>query len=145
MGRFDEFLDEFLFMAKSAADAAGKKTGEVVEASKLKYQVKQTEWDLEKVYAKLGAIVYESKRSDEDFSESISLALGEIDELKLKLGNIEDTLKTYRKTKKCVKCDQDNDSDSAYCARCGSPLNDGPIPAGAPVENDASGDDFVGQ
>lgn len=140
MGRFDEFLDEFVFMAKSAADAASKKTGEVVEVSKLKYQVKQTEWDLEKAYAKLGAIVYESKRSDEDFSDAVLLATGEIDDLKARMSDIEDALRAYRKAKKCEKCSYDNEAGAAYCTRCGSPLEGDPIHSEPPAENGVPGE-----
>ena len=132
MSRLDEFVDEFVFIAKSAAGVASKKTGEVVEISKLKYQIKQAEWDIEKAYAKLGAIVYESKRSDEDFSGAILLATGEIDDVNLRIDNLEEKLRAFKKVKKCAKCDKDNDIASAYCARCGSPLCD-EQPCGEPA------------
>lgn len=127
MSMFDEFIDEFVFMAKNAADAASKKTGEVVETGKLKYQQKQSEWDLEKAYAKLGAIYYESKHSDEDLTDAILLATSEINELKAKIDRIEDSLRSYRKVKKCEKCGKDNDAGAQYCSRCGSPLGDEPL------------------
>ncbi len=129
MSKFDEFIDEFVFMAKNAADVASKKTGVVVETGKLKYQIKQSEWDLEKAYAKLGAIFYESKRSSEDFSDAILLATSEIDDLKLKASRLEEALRAYRKVKKCTKCEQDNDTSAAFCVRCGAPLADEPIQA----------------
>lgn len=128
MSKFDEFIDEFVFMAKNAADVASKKTGEVVEVGKIKYQIKQAEWDLEKAYTKLGAIYYESKHSNEDFSEAVSLAINEIDDFKLKITHFEETLRTYRKVKKCAKCGQDSDVSAAFCVHCGAPLGDDPIP-----------------
>lgn len=129
MSRFDEFIDEFVFMAKSAADVASKKTGEVVEISKLKYQIKQAEWDLERAYAKLGAIAYESKRSNEDFNDAVVLATGEIDDLKLKIAGYEEALRAYRKVKKCSKCEYDNDVSAIYCVRCGLLLDNTETPA----------------
>lgn len=138
MSKFDDFIDEFVFMAKNAAGVASKKTEEVVEISKLKYQIKQAEWDLEKAYAKLGAIVYESKRSSEDFSDAILLATSEIDDLKQKAAHMEDTLRTYRKVKKCAKCGQDSDSSAAFCVHCGAPLEDDPIPVEVEVEPDSA-------
>lgn len=127
MSKFDEFVDEFVFMAKNAADIASKKTGEVVETGRLKYQIKQTEWDLEKAYAKLGAIFYESKRSNEDFSDAVTLAIKEIDDLKLKITHVEETLRTYRKVKKCSKCNQECEMSASFCVHCGAPLADEPI------------------
>lgn len=136
MSRFDDFVDEFVFMAKNAADAASKKTGEVVEISKLRYQIRQTEWDIEKAYAKLGAIIYESKRSAEDFTDAILLATGEIDDLKLKRDQFEAKLRTYRKVQKCAKCEKENDMSASYCARCGS-LLDGAVAAAGPGYEEA--------
>lgn len=129
MSKFDEFIDEFVFMARNAADVASKKTGEVVETGKIKYQIKQAEWDLEKAYTKLGAIYYESKNSKEDFSDAITLAIDEIDNLKLKLTRLEETLRTYRKVKKCPKCGSDSDISASFCVGCGTPLADEPIAA----------------
>ena len=127
MSRLNEFVDEFIFMAKSAADVASKKTGEVVESSKLKYQVKQTEWDIEKAYAKLGAIVYESKRSSEDLSDVISISVAEIDDLNLKLDLLEEKLRAYKNVNKCLACGKDNDANLAFCGYCGKPLDPAPI------------------
>lgn len=128
MSKFDEFVDEFVFMAKNAADVASKKTGEYVETGKMKIQVKQSEWDLEKAYAKLGAIFYESKRSSEDFSGAITLAINEIDDLKEKIVHIEETLRAYRKVKKCTKCGQECEMTASFCVHCGAPVADEPIP-----------------
>ena len=127
MSRLNEFVDEFIFMAKSAADVASKKTGEVVEISKLKYQVKQAEWDIEKAYAKLGAIVYESKRSAEDLSDVISISVAEVDDLNLKLDLLEEKLRAYKNVTKCASCGKDNDTDLAFCGHCGKPLAKAPI------------------
>ena len=139
MSRFDEFVDEFVFMAKNAADVASKKTGEVVEIGKLKYQQKQAEWDLEKAYAKLGAIYYESQNSHEDFKDAIFLAGSEIDELKEKIKQTEESIRAYRKLQRCDKCGADNEVNALFCSRCGSPVSDAPIDATPPAEPDKAG------
>jgi hypothetical protein len=123
MNKFEGFIDEVLFMAKNAADVASKKTGEVVEIGRLRYQIKQAEWDLEKAYAKLGAIAYQSKRGDEDLGEALDLALQEIDDLKKKSAEMEEALLAYKKVKKCEKCGQENESNALYCIKCGAPLD----------------------
>lgn len=140
MSKFDEFIDEFVFMAKNAAGAASKKTNEVFEISKLKYQMKQVEWDIEKAYAKLGAIVYESKRSNDDFADAILLATSEIDDLKLKLDSFEESLQSQRRVKKCEHCDKSNDASAFYCAYCGSPLEAAAVPEEEAPEADESGE-----
>lgn len=124
MSKFDEMLEEFLFKARNVADVAGKKTSEVVESGKLRYQAKQLEWDIEKTYAKLGAIVYESKRSTENFEEIISLAVSEIDALKERLEDLEGKLRTVKRVVKCESCGKENDLSARFCARCGSALEE---------------------
>lgn len=122
MSRFDEFVDEFVFMAKNAADVATKKTGEVVEVSKIRYQMKQVEWEIEKAYAKLGAIVYEAKKSTDNFDEVTQLAISEIDDLKERYDNLAEKMRMYKNVVKCPGCGRENDIADSFCSRCGSPL-----------------------
>ena len=122
MSRIDEFVDEFVFMAKNAADVASKKTGEVVESSKVRYQMKQLEWEIEKAYAKLGAIVYESRKSTEPFEEIIQLAVSEIDDLKERYHTYSEKLRAFKNVVLCPACGRENELHFSYCARCGAPL-----------------------
>jgi len=124
MSKFEEIFDDFLYKAKSVADVAGKKTGEVVGYNKLKYQVKQTQWDIEKAYAKLGAFVYESRKSEEDFTDLIALAISEIDLLGEKQENLEKQILACKKVIKCTSCGRENDLSNSYCSRCGNSLDD---------------------
>ncbi|MDR2933421.1 MAG: hypothetical protein LBV27_09990 [Oscillospiraceae bacterium] len=111
MSKFDEILDDVIYKAKVAADVAGKKTNEVVEFGKLKYKAKQVSWDIEKAYAKLGALVYEARKSDESFDEIIMLAVEELDKLNERLDRLEDKL-AYMKTD-----DYKNQREAARTAR----------------------------
>jgi hypothetical protein len=92
MSKFDELLDDVILKAKEVADIAGKKTNEAIEFGKLKYKAKSTAWDIEKAHAKLGAIVYESKKSGEDFGDAVKLAIDELDVLNAKLDDLEERI-----------------------------------------------------
>jgi uncharacterized protein with PIN domain len=120
---FEELFEEIMSRAKTVADTAGKKTGEVVDMGKLRYQIKQTEWDIEKTYAKLGAIVYESRQSHENFDEVIDLAISEIDALNERQAELEERLRTYKKVSRCPGCGKENDLNSTYCSRCGTSID----------------------
>ncbi len=122
MSLFEELFDEFMDKAKIVADTATRKTGEVVDMGKLKYEIKQTQWDIEKTYAKLGAIVYESRKSSENYDEVIELAISEIDSLCNKLQELEQRLRAYKKVIKCENCGKENDKNFLFCSRCGSKL-----------------------
>lgn len=144
MSKFDEFVDEFVYMAKNAADVATKKTGEVVEIGKLRYQMKQIQWEIEKSYAKLGAVVYESKKNDEDFSEMIGLAMSEIDDLLEKMDELGDKLRSFKRVVKCPSCARENENGAMFCSRCGEPLikeyPPSEEPAGEPMEEETTGE-----
>lgn len=124
MSKFEELFDDIVYKAKNVADVAGKKTGDVVNFSKLKYQVKQTQWDIEKAYSKLGAFVYESRKSDEDFTDLIELAINEVDLLCERMEHLELQIRTRRNVVKCASCGKENDDANCFCARCGSSLEE---------------------
>ena len=110
MARFDELFDEVFEKAKYAADAAGKKTSEMVEVGKLKYKAKQISWEIERTYSKLGVIVYEAKKSGGEYDTVIDAAVEEIDALNKRLDELEEKVRQVRKadTKRPV-----NDSEEA--------------------------------
>lgn len=115
-----DFLDDMLYKAKNVADVASKKTGDAWEAGKLRYLIKQTDFDMEKAYSKLGAIYYESRKSDEDFSDAVGMAVEEIDILAERLEELNEKLRTYKKVLKCKNCGKENEQGSVFCNRCGS-------------------------
>ena len=55
-------LNSLLDKAISVANVAGKKTEEMVEASKLKLQEVSVNADLQDCYEKIGSLVYRSKK-----------------------------------------------------------------------------------
>ncbi|WRS28240.1 zinc ribbon domain-containing protein [Oscillospiraceae bacterium MB08-C2-2] len=126
MSKLEEFMDDVLFGAKWAADVAGKKTTEVVEVSKLKYQAKQITWDIERAYAKLGAIVYEAQKSKEDFGELVDVAVAEVDKLRKRLAEVEKKILDFKNICRCENCGKYNEESAFYCARCGTQLKEEP-------------------
>jgi len=139
MSKFDELFDELMWKARSAADVASQKTNEVMEFSKLKYQLKQAQWDIEKAYSKLGAFVYESKKSGEDFADLINLATSEIDMLVEKVEELERQILACKKVLKCSSCGKENPRESLFCSRCGANLDHGvrPEPEEEPIVAEA--------
>jgi len=122
MSILEGLLDEFKDKAKNVYGTASKMTGEVVDMGKIRYQIKQTQWEIDKTYTKLGAIVYESRKGAENLEDVITLAVAEIDAYNEKLEELERRLRTYKKVSKCPACGKENDVDFAFCARCGTAL-----------------------
>ena len=123
MSKFEELMDELMIKAREAAGVATKKTGEVVEIGRLSYQIKQTQWDVEKLHARLGSIVYEARKNpEENYDEVIDLAVNEIDLLNAKIKDLEERLRACKGVSKCPVCGKENDLSHVFCSRCGAVL-----------------------
>lgn len=85
MSDFDNFVDNLLSSVKRGVNFAGKKTNEVAGMGKLKYEEKNLKRDITKAYTKLGALVYESKHTEEDLSAVINVTIDEITRLNIEL------------------------------------------------------------
>ena len=118
MSKFDSLLNK----AKAFADVAGKKTGELVEVSKLKLEVVQVNSDIQKAYERLGNIVYEQEKTGADNKDLIALCISEIDGLLSELSDLNAKINEAKNTVKCMNCGAENPEGSLYCARCGSAL-----------------------
>jgi len=122
MSKFEELFDEFKDKAKTVYGTASKVTSDVVDMSKVRYQIKQTQWEIEKTYAKLGAVAYDMHKGSEDMQEIKALAIAEIDDLNEKLDELEKRLRAYKRVSKCPSCNRENDVDFSFCSRCGAEL-----------------------
>ena len=69
------FMDKVLDTARSAANAASEKAGEVYEIGKLKLQLSGLNSDLEKAYAQLGRLEYDAKKNGMTTACSLTPAL----------------------------------------------------------------------
>ena len=81
-------LDDLISSAKNLVDIAGKKTDNVVEISKLKYQSVQMSAELKSLYEKLGNAVYTMVKSNFDNKELMDSLIEEIDSLKAKIDDV---------------------------------------------------------
>ena len=134
MSRFDDLLPK----AKTVANAAGKKTGELVEVSKLKLEAVQINSDIQKAYERLGSVVYEQEKTGADNNDLIALCVSEIDGLLVELSDLNAKINEAKNTVKCMSCGAENPEGSLYC---GSALNQveytSPVTVQAPVEEAA--------
>ncbi len=116
-------FDDFLGKAKDVADAAGKKTGELVEISKLKLQCVKLNSAIKERYEKLGSAVYSMKKSDYENPELISSMVEEITELLDKLNETSEKIADIKNISICSCCGAKNPPENVYCAKCGSKLD----------------------
>lgn len=120
MGTFDDIM----LKAKEIADIAGKKTGEVLNYSKLKVGMCNTTSDLNKAYQRLGAIVYDMTKNDLQEPELVDRCIDEIDMLKSRCDEIRDQMAEMKDHRICPTCGYKCSTEAKFCPSCGSPMDD---------------------
>ncbi|MCL2014304.1 MAG: zinc ribbon domain-containing protein [Oscillospiraceae bacterium] len=123
MAVFEDILEK----AKEITYTAGKKTGEIYEVSKLKWQVMQVNNEVKAIYEKLGSSVYGMVKADYENPDLVASIVKEIDILLEKLNIINEKIAKLQKINLCNQCGSKNPVDYAYCFKCGTKLqNDFP-------------------
>lgn len=117
-------FDNFINKAKDVASVAGRKTEEAIEVSKLKMQRSSLKGEGEKLKTKLGSIVYQSKKSQLDYSDQIDDCIKEIDEVLAQIERLDTEINECLDMKKCPNCQVSCNKKSVYCQSCGQKLDD---------------------
>ncbi len=104
------------------AESAGKKAGDMVELTKMKMQVSQYKSELSKAHEKLGAMVYNMMKEDEEDTSAISVCIDEIDYILDKIQEAEEKVKELRKVTCCQSCGGEISSDVCFCPKCGAKI-----------------------
>ena len=112
-------FNAILGKVKNWANAAGKKTEEVVEASKLKLQIVSLNGEISKAYEELGTMVYHAAKNNEPVGEEMDSVMEKIDALLEKLAALEGKVVEIKKVRTCGNCGANCPSDAHFCSRCG--------------------------
>lgn len=115
-------VDQLLNQAKELADAAGKKAGETLEVSKLKFENFKINSQIQKAYEKLGSFVYKMHKNGEENQELIDVCMEEIDDLYAQLALNEEKINESRRRSKCPVCGTLNALEALYCMKCGEKM-----------------------
>ncbi len=115
-------IEDIFGKAKQAASAAGKKTEELVEISKLKLSAMQVNTDIKALYEKLGSAVYSMQKAHYENPELVASLVEEIDDKRGDLKKIRDKIAVLQKAKECPCCQTKNPKEAYYCQKCGSKL-----------------------
>lgn len=115
-------IDEAVSKAKTAADFTAKKASELVEITKANLKIMDTQNTIDKAYQEIGKMVFEASKGNGEFSEEIDEKIAVIDELKLKLAELKDTVATLKGIIRCTSCGKENANENTFCGGCGANL-----------------------
>lgn len=115
-------LDGIFNRARDIASDLGQKANDVVEVSKLKLSVVSLGSDIDKVYQKLGLMVYEMAKSGSENRGLIDGCVAEIDALKASLDEVNAKIDEMKNVRRCDSCGNAVDIAAQFCPMCGSLL-----------------------
>ena len=117
-----DFFDDVVNKAKEAIDVASKKTGEVVNTQKQKFDIASLENKRAKDFAVLGEIYYNTIKDGEAQDENISELVLSIKEKSEKIEKLKAEVNSAKNKRICPKCGAAIEQTSNYCNACGEKL-----------------------
>ncbi len=117
-------LDDVVINAKSAAEAVGKKAGQLMDASKLRINAAELNAEISKRYEALGEYIYETCR--EKLAEDAEAVgkMAEIDELKAQHAAVSKELSDKQNKVVCPNCGKQSSNSAQFCSNCGAKLGE---------------------
>lgn len=115
-------IDDVVINAKSAAEAVGRKAGQLVDVSKLRISAAEVNSEISKRYETLGQYVYDSCREALAADPEAVGKMAEIDELKAQAAAIAKELNDKQNKVACPGCGKQCSNTAAFCSFCGTKL-----------------------
>ena len=117
-----EFFDQVKKTAADVAQKVAKKSNELVEVSKIKYEIYDLNADIKKLYAEIGKQVYAQMKDSDALPEDVMMKC-EIIEAKLaKIEALKRKEKNLKQQITCPVCHRECGKDDAVCPYCGADL-----------------------
>ena len=117
-----DFFDDMVSKAKEAIDVASKKTGEVVNTQKQKFDIASLESKRAKDFTVLGEIYYNKIKDGEIGDQNISELVLSIKEKSDKIDKLKAEINSAKNKRICPKCGAAIEQISNYCNACGEKL-----------------------
>jgi len=110
--------------AGRAAEATGKKAGEVVEQTKLNLHIIDLESEINDLYKDIGRLVYASKNDTVIDTSEIEEKILRIDEKREEIEQARAKIDMLKRTRKCPNpdCGRKCSKEDKFCPSCGAVL-----------------------
>lgn len=113
-------MDNIFSDIKSTMGNAVKKSGELLEITKVKISIGETKTKLDEKYKELGEKIYTAKKEETDLTSDFEAIIWQIDELYEVLKNQELKLASLKNEKMCSNCNKNNIDTAVFCSHCGT-------------------------
>lgn len=117
-----DFMDNVKRVAAETAQAAVKKSGELVETAKIKYAIFDLKNEIRKTYEEIGAEVYRQYSEGAESSESLRQKCLRVDTLNYEIAQQSRKLGDLKNAVECARCGKTCKIEMEYCPYCGCRL-----------------------
>ncbi|MEN6315389.1 MAG: zinc-ribbon domain-containing protein [Clostridiaceae bacterium] len=112
-------LDNITRKVSDTAKAAAKKSGSVVEVTRLNMSISTEEEKIRKIYTDMGKQLYEDYAQGKIVGEKLQDYCIRIDEIIANIDEMRGKILELRNVKACPNCGIELDIDMEYCYKCG--------------------------
>jgi hypothetical protein len=112
-------FDKFTSKVSDTAKAAARKSGELVEVTKLNAAINQESEKIEKGYKAIGKIIFEKYTNGNKFTDDIKAICDEIDEINSSIQGMRDRVNDLKNIILCKNCGNELEEETIYCPKCG--------------------------
>ena len=134
----DELFDRIKGGASKAKDSAeriakevAKRTSNAITHTKLNFAANEAQGKVKDIYREIGKSMYKRYLDGADYEESFSDSFKQLDKLFEEIEMLNAKIAELKNSLKCPECGAYNSSDSEYCSKCGSH-----------IEQDAADEEF---
>lgn len=117
-----DFFDNAIIKAKDAIDIASKKTSEVVNAGKQKFDIASLENKRSKDFAALGEIYFNLIKDNEIEDIATKELVDAINDKNKKIAIAKQEINNMKNKRTCPNCSAAIAQDAIYCSSCGAKL-----------------------
>lgn len=113
------FFDNFGKRVGEAAQAVTKKSGDLVEVTKLNMSISAEEEKIKKTYEKLGELVYSKFDSGDEIDPNFIELCDNIRLYQNTVNGFKTKIMELKNVKPCTKCGTELEKDVLFCPKCG--------------------------
>ncbi len=119
-----DFIDNAVVKAKEVFDVAYKKTSEVVNTQKQKFDIASLENKRAKDFEKIGKIYFEAINDTEIEDESLKELVNSVKEKNRLIEELRSEVNAAKNKTTCPNCNAAIEKNSVFCSACGAKIED---------------------
>ncbi len=114
------FFESISKKVTDTARAAAKKSGDIVEVTKLNLSIAAEEDKIKRKYMEIGKTVYEAYVNGEEIPYSFRKLCEDVKEYEKNIEEMKEKVLQLKGLKTCPSCKAELDEEFAFCPKCGA-------------------------